>query len=327
MPAMTFGSAAAFPGSSAAAQAAEHACSRHPTIVGPRFCTDCGGPLCTACARYRPHRSCPSCSVAAGKKAITPDVGWYAMLTIDGFVHAWPTVRTRILPMAVGSTLLGGIGVLGLVLFVDGWARVAQDGALAAALMGAGALGALALCVLAQPGLELPTTAKVSPMRRMLRAVIGAALPFLVMSGLSGLGVGLLVLAESVNSPVAVAVAVLAVGVIIVPVTLLSSTLLPMQAAYAVSRRSLFGALKAPFEGGVLPIVMMTTLWIALGSMLYSSLYAGVLPIMVLAILSPWAAAVAAVAFSVVWVTVLLVLTAAYATGSLRIAEDRARRE
>src|SRR5690606_39904784 len=88
-------------------------------LVGPRFCLECKGPLCTACTRHRPHRTCPSCNLAAGRKASVPDVGWFVMLCVDGFVDALSTVRTRVLPFAVVASMLGLAAVVSTLFWYD----------------------------------------------------------------------------------------------------------------------------------------------------------------------------------------------------------------
>ncbi len=322
----------AFPVSPAAANATEHACSRHPDLLGPRFCSECRGPLCTACARHRPHRTCPSCNLAAGRKASAPDVGWFAMLCVDGFLHALATVKTRVLPFAVLSTMMALAGFVSMMLALEGFDGVGAPGADQSEMMTAAlALSALSLVVLlgfwAQPALSLPTVARISFGRRLLRSVIGAALPSLAAFALMGLGAGLVALGDVVDSDVLTVLGALGGGLVLFLSFALSSTALPIQAAYALRGRKALAALKTPFAGGGTSLLMTTLTWLMLLSMLYSSTYAALMPLVLLGVFSPWASAVVGVPLGIVGISLFLVIMAAYASASLRIAEDRARRE
>lgn len=316
----------AIPFSSAAANATEHACSRHADILGPRFCAECRAPLCTACVRYRAHRACPSCNVAAGRKQSQADVGWYAVLFVDGIVHALSTVKHRVLPFAIAAALLGLVGFVAVTTtFVDAQARDFDNEAVALAAF-TSLLGVLAAGLWAQPALSLPTVARVGFFRRVLRSVVGTTLPFAVIGVALAAGGGLVVVGEEVGSVVLTVVGTL-VGVSVLFLGFaLSSLVLPIQAAYALRGRSLLGAIKAPFEGGGAAIAMMTVTWLMLLSMLYSGAYALVLPVVLLALFAPWLGAVFGVIGATAALVLLVVVTAGYASAGLRIAEDRARR-
>lgn len=319
----------ALPHSPAAAHAAEHACSRHTDLVGPRFCSECRAPLCTACTRHRPHRTCPACNVAAGRKASVPDVGWFVMLSVDGFVDALSTVKTRVLPFAVISSLLGLFGVVSLLFWQESVSGTAERTDIEA--MGLLAFTAFSVVVTlglwAQPALTLPMTRRVGFVRRMLKSLVGTALPAGVATSVMLLGAGFIALGEALDLTVVTVLGALLGGFVMFASFALSSTVLPIQAAYALRGRSMFAALRTPFAGGGGALLMMTMTWLMLLSILYSGIYAAIVPVVLLAVFAPWLAAIVGFGVSVLALCLLLVLMASYATASLRIAEDRARRE
>lgn len=314
----------AIPFSSAAANASVHACSRHAHILGPRFCSECRAPLCTACARTRAHRTCPSCNEAAGRKASEYDVGWYATLLVDGFVHALSTLKTVLLPVGIAVSVLGLVGFLAAFGSISGAELGATD---ADSIVGVAGMW-LPILILgalwAQPGLVVPTVRPVSFWRRSLRSVVGALVPLSALGLLSVVGVGLALASDSLSSLAFTVVLALVSLVLAFVAFAFSSLVLPVQAAYAIGERSLLSALKLPFQGGAGAVAMFSLTWMLMLSSVYSGAYGMLVVLVVLGLFAPWVGIVGGVISCATGLVVLLLLMAAYASASVRLCEDRA---
>jgi hypothetical protein len=66
---------------------------------GPRHCTGCNGPLCTACSSHALHALCPACSRKRNLPGTVVDARWMATLWWDAVKHGVPALHRSALPL------------------------------------------------------------------------------------------------------------------------------------------------------------------------------------------------------------------------------------
>lgn len=314
----------AVPGSAAAAPGAR-TCARHPDTLGPRFCSDCGAGLCTACHRDPPHRRCPACAAKAGQPTLKADFSWFVYLFLDGLVHAWPPVLRRVVPLASGLMLASTVLLFGLAMPELTSGREEDTfGAIAIAAAAFTACGLLAMWM--QPGLDLPLLTRPPFGRRLWRAMVGGLLPFGVFAAVIAGSTAGSALAFQVSDVLgAVATVLLGFGGTGVALLVVLPAVLPAQAAAALRGASTREAARLPLRGGFVGYLQLSLLHCGLMTFTYGVVYTLIFPAFMLVALSPWVAAVGVLVASILALCGTLYLQAAYATASMRYLEDRAR--
>jgi hypothetical protein len=308
------------PGSSAAASASGRTCLRHDDIRAEAFCVSCGGSLCSACSRHKPHKRCPDCNEAAGEARSKADVSWLAYLYIDSLLHSWRTAVRRTLPV---------VSVLSLVsaaLFAFAFSDDGPDtDDIAAGMAVLTPLFMFAFGVCLQPTLVVPREPAVPFVRQMARAFVGALLP-LALLGIVG-GVPLALIATMMDSDGLGLVLLGVFGFLAFGVGMLGvlGLVYPIQAAVAVDGHSPLRAFAVPFRAGAAGVAMMLLLHVVLAFMTYSSVNAVSMPLMIAAAISPWLGLAVGAPLLVGFSLLFLLAMGAYAAATLRFSKDRHR--
>jgi hypothetical protein len=304
--------------SSAASFSHVRTCARHPDYLAPRFCTDCGTSLCSACAKHKAHKLCPSCNERAGKAASAVSATWFAYLFVDAVQHSWRAARLRVFFFVLVTGLLAAVGLIA----VNESTLLAGGGEGVLLLP----MASLLLGVAFAPALEVPLATE-TPLRvRMARALLGIVLPsalFSVAIAAPAWAAWALIETDSLGLVVAgILVGLLAFGV-------LGSTLLafvyPVQAFVAVRGMSPAAAFKPLLRSGSGAVLMLAAAHAVISMSSFSAIDTVTNVVSVASLLDPWVGLAVGWPLCMASGAVMLFAMGAYGAASLRYVEDRLR--